>query len=243
MALRPFKQFSPAEDEIWRIMYERQLPQVERHGTRLWLDGAQMLGLQPERIPDFARLSERLQELVDWKLVSTDIQYSDGQDWFEALARREFLVTEYIRDRDSVDYTPLPDIFHDAFGHLPFMAHRRYADYLQRFGQEAIKFKKDERRSLGSLWWYSIEFGFTWEDGVLKALGAGLMSSYGELQRALTDEVQRVPYSLDAFERIDPSPHRMHGTLFIFESLDQVVASLDDWLRVHPPREAVPQTI
>jgi len=234
---RPFKQFSDAESEIWRIMYERQYPQVEKYGTRLWLDGCKKLGLQSERIPDFAQLSHQLTQLVGWELVSTDIQYSDGQDWFEALARRQFLVTEYIRDRDAVDYTPLPDIFHDTFGHLPFMADQRYADYLQQFGKEAIHYAKNERRSLGSLWWYSIEFGFIWEDGELKALGAGLMSSYGELQRSYTDDVQRVPYSLEAFEKIDPSPHKMHNTLFIFDSIDQIEHSLHDWTKAHPPRE------
>lgn len=236
---RPFKRFSAEENDIWRIMYERQYPQIERYGTRLWLDGCATIGLEPDRIPDFQALSARFQELVGWELVSTDIQYSDGQDWFEALARREFLVTEYIRDRSAVDYTPLPDIFHDAFGHLPFLADQRYADYLQRFGQEAIQYHKTERRSLGSLWWYSIEFGFIWEAGELKALGAGLMSSYGELQRAYTPAVQRRPYSLEAFESIDPSPHKMHNQLFIFDSFDQIEHSLYDWVKAHPPREAV----
>lgn len=234
---RPFKRFTHDEDETWRIMFERQYPEIVKHGTRLWLEGCKALDLQADRIPDFDRLNQRFQHLVDWELVSTDIQYSDGQDWFEALARREFLITEYIRERDALEYTPLPDIFHDAFGHLPFLADRRYADYLQYFGQQAVQYTKGERKSLGSLWWYSIEFGFIWEDGDLKALGAGLMSSHGELLRAYTDAVERRPYSLDAFERIDPSPHKMHNQLFIFESMDEVERSLRDWVTAHPPRE------
>src|SRR5574338_294525 len=101
-------------------MFERQYPQIQQRGTRLWLEGCKKLDLSPERVPDFSALNERLRQLVGWQLVSTDVQYSDGQDWFEALARREFLITEYIRDKSVIEYTPLPDIFHDAFGHLPF---------------------------------------------------------------------------------------------------------------------------
>jgi phenylalanine-4-hydroxylase len=236
---RPFKRFSAAEDEIWRALYERQYPQIEKYGTPLWLDGCAAIGLQPDRIPDFEQLNERLQALVGWELVSTDIQYSDGQDWFEALARREFLITEYIRDWDALDYTPMPDIVHDAFGHLPFLGIPRYADYLQHFAQQAIRYPKSDRRSLSNLWWYSIEFGFIWQDGELKAIGAGLMSSYAELQRAYLPEVQRLPYSLEAFENIDPSPHKMHDQLFVFDSFDQIEQSLHDWVKAHPPREVV----
>jgi len=234
---RPFKRFSEAESEVWRVMYQRQWPQTQQRATRLWLEGVKKIGLRADHIPDFAEMNERFKALIGWELVSTDVQYSSGQDWFEALARKEFLITEYIRDRHDLDYTPLPDIFHDAFGHLPFMANQCYADYIHRFALAAIQYTPEERKSLGSLWWYTIEFGFIREDGDLKALGAGLMSSVAELKRAYSHQVQRVPYSLEDFERIDPSPHQFHHRLFILDSYDQLENSLDDWTAVHPPRE------
>ena len=234
---RPFKTFSPAESEVWRILFERQWPHVQRHASRLWLDGVEKIGLTAVTIPDFAIVNERLRTLVGWELVSTDIQYSSGQDWFEALARRQFLITEYIRDREVLDYTPLPDIFHDAFGHLPLMADQRYADYIHRFALAAIQYTPDERKSLGSLWWYTIEFGFLRENGGLKALGAGLMSSVAELKRAYSGAVERLPYSLEAFEHVNPSPHEFHHQLFVLDSYDQLERSLLQWTAAHPPRE------
>jgi phenylalanine-4-hydroxylase len=234
---RPFKVFSDAESAVWRVMFERQIPQVKEHATKLWLDGIDKIGLTAERIPDFAQLNQRFKELVGWELVSTDVQYSNGQDWFEALARKEFLITEYIRDMKDLEYTPLPDIFHDAFGHLPFMADQRYADYIHRFAMAALQYTPEGRKSLGSLWWYTIEFGFLRVNGELKALGAGLMSSVAELKRAYSDQVQRVPYSLAEFECIDPSPHVFHDKLFILDSYDQLEHSVDDWVAAHPPRE------
>jgi phenylalanine-4-hydroxylase len=234
---RPFHQFTPDDNVTWRLMFEQQLPQVQKFATRLYLDGMDKIGLTPDHIPNFTQLNQRFKQLVGWELVSTEIQYSSGQDWFEALARKEFLITEYIRDRKDLNYTPLPDIFHDTFGHLPFMAHQWYADYIHRFALHAIKYTPEQRKSLGSLWWYTIEFGLIREDGELKALGAGLMSSYAELQRAYTHEVNLVPYSLEAFENVDPSPHEFHRTLFVLNSYDQLEHSVEDWVKSHPPEK------
>jgi phenylalanine-4-hydroxylase len=237
--MRPFHIFSEEESDIWRELYTRQWTHAQHHATRWWLEGVDALALTPDRIPDFAALSQRIHDLTGWRLVSTDVQYSSGQDWFEALARREFLITEYIRDRTTLDYTPLPDIFHDAFGHLPYLAHQRYADYLERFAHLAIQYTPEQRRSLGSLWWYTIEFGLLREGDELKALGAGLLSSVAELQRAYSDAVTRAPYTLQAFEALAPSPHHFHNTLFILDSWEQVERSIADWAAVHP----VPMTM
>ncbi|NOG51405.1 MAG: phenylalanine 4-monooxygenase [Chloroflexi bacterium] len=174
---RPFHQFTPEDDRIWSMLWDHQIANCQRHACRLLLEGLHTLGLQRERIPDFDALSRRLYDRVGWELVSTDVVYSDGQTWFEHLARRQFLVTEYIRSEDELLYTPLPDIWHDTFGHLPLMADQQYADYIEQFAHIALRYTPDERKSLGSLWWYTIEFGFLIEDGDMKALGAGLMSS------------------------------------------------------------------
>lgn len=227
---RPFKHFSPEEDATWAALWARQIGNVTQHAHSMWLEGLDLLGLEPHRVPDFDALNARLQALVGWELVSTDVIFSDGQDWFEHLAQRKFLITEYIRDLKDLDYTPLPDIWHDTFGHLPFMAHQRYADYFERFAKHALRFTKEQRKSLGSMWWYTVEFGFMREGDAVKAFGAGLMSSAGELQHALSDAVQKVPYSLEAFESVDPSPHHMHNTLFILDDMTQFEQSVEDWV-------------
>jgi phenylalanine-4-hydroxylase len=232
---RPFKHFSPEEDRIWRLLWERQWPQVEQYASKLWLDGVKLLNLTADRIPDFAEMSEQLQDLTGWELVSTDVIFSDGQSWFEHLAERKFLITEYIREEKDLEYTPLPDIWHDAFGHLPFMADERYADYIERFAHHALKFTPQERKSLGSMWWYTIEFGFMMEQGQLKAFGTGLMSSPGELIHALSPDVEKIPYSLHEFEKIDPSPHQMHKKLFILDSMEQLEQSVEEWVTKYGP--------
>ncbi len=230
---RPFHNFTDHDHGTWRLLYEKQLPRVQKYACQIWLDGLEKLNLRAERMPDFYALDQKFQELVDWELVSTPVQFSDGQDWFEHLAARKFLITEYIRERDDLDYTPMPDIWHDTFGHLPLMVNRQYADYVQKFAQYALQFSKEDRKSLGSLWWYTIEFGFMMENGEMKAFGAGLMSSPGEMDHAYSDDVRKVPYSLEEFEKIDPSPRAMHDKLFILDSMEQLEHSVVDWVKLH----------
>ncbi len=236
MTKRPFYQFSSEDDRVWALLFARQLPQVQRYACKMYLDGLKALDLPEDRVPNFERIDALLQERVGWELVSTDVQYSDGQEWFEHLAQRKFLITEYIRPMASLDYTPMPDIWHDVFGHLPYMVHQDYADYLQAFGERAIEFSPQQRKGLGSLWWYGIEFGLVREEGETKAFGAGLMSSYEELARAFNEVVVIEPYSIDVVQKVPPSPHEMHTTLYQLVSFQHMRDVLEDWYTAHSPQ-------
>src|SRR5206468_6343020 len=51
-----------------------------------------------------------------------------------------------MRQIHHIEYTPAPDIVHEAAGHAPIIVDREYSDYLQRFGEvgaKAMSSKKD----------------------------------------------------------------------------------------------------
>jgi phenylalanine-4-hydroxylase len=219
---RPFYRFSDDQNVTWGSLFRRMWQKVEARGCEMYLNGHKLLNLTAAQIPDFAALDKKFQALTGWELVSTDVQYSDGQTWFEHLIRREFLITEYIRDRDSLDYTPLPDIFHDAFGHLPMQINKRYADLVEQYAHLMLECPKDKRAALGSIWWYTIEFGFIKERGELKTFGTGLMSSYSEYDEAFSERVERRPFDPDDIGQHKPSPHAMHKILWVMEDFDQL---------------------
>jgi phenylalanine-4-hydroxylase len=235
---RPFFVFDEVSHGNWRELYARQIARCERHATGRWLEGIRAMQIGPERIPDFERIHHQLQARNSWSLLSTEVQFSSSDDWFDHLERRIFLITEYIRDQDHLDYTPLPDIWHDAFGHLPFLWHQDYVDVLQRFGQVYAHTPVELRRRLGNLWWYTIEFGLIREQGEVKALGTGLMSSPGELENAFAGNVIQAPFVLEEVEATATSHHTYHPKLFVLEDFRQVGEALELWASRNAVTEA-----
>ncbi len=218
---RPFYNWTEQDDHVWSLLYSRQWPRIKDRTCQWYQAGHEQLGLTVDRVPRGDTLAPHF-ENIGWNLVSTDVQYSDGQDWFEHLADREFLITEYIRAEDSLDYTPLPDIFHDVFGHLPMQVHQRYADLTEQYAHLMLECPPDVRPGLGSIWWYTIEFGLIKEAGEIKAFGTGLMSSCGEFDKAFTDAMIKRPFNPMDIAQHEPSPHEMHKILWVLEDFEQL---------------------
>jgi len=227
-----FRKFSKEENDVWRILSTRRLKSLQGLASQLHSAGWKKLGLSTSRIPDFYELNKKLGELTGWQVTSTGVQYEEDHAWISSLAEKKIRVTEYIRGKDSLDYTPLPDVFHDAFGHLPYLAIPQYARIAHKFGLAYIQAKtKKDKLKIANNWWYGIEFSFLREGGKLKALGTGLVSSEGELKNALSDKVERLPYDSEVVGKIDRSAHEFHTKLFILDSLDQLEKIVNKWLK------------
>ena len=64
----------------------------------------------------------------------------------EFQAYNVLVIAEDIRQLKNIEYTPAPDIIHEAAGHAPIIANPEYAEYLRRFGEigsKAISSAKD----------------------------------------------------------------------------------------------------
>ena len=123
--------------------------------------------------------------------------------FFTLLANRKFPVTDWIRTPAEMDYVVEPDIFHDLFGHVPLLFDRAYADHIAAYGQGALKAHALEQSDasckaavehLSRLYWYTIEFGLQREGDDVRAYGAGILSSPGELFHSVqSPEPERLP--------------------------------------------------
>ena len=225
-----FKKFSDEENEVWRILATRRRKSLRGMVLPMHTSGWKKLGMSTRKIPDFNLLNKKLWKLTGWQVESTGVQNEEDHDWISSLAKKKIRVTEYIRGKDSLDYTPLPDVFHDAFGHLPYLADPKYARIAHKFGLAYVKAKtKKDKLKVANNWWYGVEFSFLKVDGKLRPLGTGLVSSEGELKNALSDKVVRLPYDAEVVGGIDRSAHEYHTKLFVLESLDQLEKIVDKW--------------
>jgi phenylalanine-4-hydroxylase len=143
------------------------------------------------------------------------------------IAARRFPTTTWLRGRDSLEYTPEPDIFHDVFGHVPMHSHKVFADFLAHYGRVCAEVEDTKiLEMLGRLFWYSVEFGLIRENGQIKVYGSGLISSHGECTRVISGGCEIQDFDIDAVLRTPVKVDEMHHLLFAIDSFDQLFEAM-----------------
>ena len=172
--------YSAAEHELWRRLYARQLSLVPKYASEEF--NATLATLDYGKgIPRFAAINEKLAPATRWKLVAVPGLVPDLV-FFDHLAHRRFPVSVWLRDPGEFDYIVEPDIFHDFFGHVPMLFNPVFADYMEAYGKGGIKAQGlGAIEMLARLYWYTVEFGLIETPRGLRAYGAGILSSGGEI--------------------------------------------------------------
>ena len=223
--------YSAEDHEVWRILYDRRMKTLKDTGSRIFLDGARTIGLGPDQVPDLQDINARLEPFTGWNAVPVS-GFIPAHDFFLSLAHRRFPTTVIVRPKEQLEYLPEPDIFHDVFGHVPLHAEPIFADFLQRFGEVSARaYTEEQTTQLARLFWFTVEFGLTREDGEIKVYGSGLISSSGDAANALGPNCDRRPFSLDAVVQQPFEIDRFQDVLFVVEAFDQLFAAADEMER------------
>jgi phenylalanine-4-hydroxylase len=213
--------YTADDHEAWRLLYERRMRELARTGSRVFLDGAEAIGLRPDAVPHLAEVNARLAPRTGWAAVPVR-GFLPAREFFACLERRRFPTTVTIRPKDRLDYVPEPDIFHDVFGHVPLHANPIFADFLQTFGAVPTGTSDDALARLARLFWFTVEFGLIREGGEVKVYGSGLISSAGDAANALSSRCDRRPFSLDAVFAQPFEIDRFQDVLFVIDSFEQL---------------------
>ncbi|MER8952767.1 phenylalanine 4-monooxygenase [Mesorhizobium sp. M0833] len=213
--------YSDEEQAVWRTLCDRQTKLTRKLAHHSYLDGVAALGLL-DKIPDFGAVSEKLRKFTGWEIVAVP-GLIPAQPFFDHLANRRFPVTNWLRTQKELDYIVEPDMFHDFFGHVPILTQPVFADFMQMYGKKAdsvIALGGDEM--ITRLYWYTVEYGLIREPGQpLKAFGAGLMSSFTELQFAVEGgEAHHVPFDLETVMRTGYEIDKFQRAYFVLPSFD-----------------------
>jgi phenylalanine-4-hydroxylase len=229
-----YAQYTPADHDTYRRLYARQLAQVGRFACREFVDAVQQLG-SPDRMPRFDDVNERLIKATGWQITAVPGLIPE-EAFFALLAARRFPVTDWLRKPEEFDYIVEPDVFHDLFGHVPLLFNPTFADYMQAYGAGGLKASRlDACELLARLYWYTVEFGLIDTKDGLRAYGAGILSSAGELTHSVTsDEPARVGFDLRRIMRTRYKIDSYQANYFVIDSFDQLFeATAPDFTSVY----------
>jgi len=233
--------YTEADHDTYRRLYARQLQQLPGLACEDFIRAVGKLGA-PERIPRFDDISERLRKATGWEIVGVPGLIPE-EAFFALLAERRFPVTDWIRKPEEFDYVVEPDVFHDLFGHVPLLFDPVFADYMQAYGAGGLKASRlDACPLLARLYWYTVEFGLIDTPAGLRAYGAGILSSAGELRYAVTDpKPQRVGFDLQRLMRTLYRIDTYQATYFVIDSFRQLFdATAPDFTPVYDAVRELP---
>ena len=214
--------YTEADHDTYRRLYERQSALLPGLAAQTFIDALPALGVR-DRIPRFDEINERLRPATGWEIVAVPGLIPE-RPFFDLLAHRRFPVTDWIRTPEEFDYIVEPDVFHDLFGHVPLLFNPVFADYVQRYGQGGLKAHDlGAGELLSRLYWYTIEFGLIREPQGLRAYGAGILSSSGELRHSVTSpRAQRIALDLVRCMRTRYKIDDYQATYFVIDSFEQL---------------------
>jgi phenylalanine-4-hydroxylase len=223
-----YSAYTGEQHAVWAELVGRVLPNVEQHAAREYLEGFQIIGLQRDRLPNLAEITRRLGPRTGWS--STPVSgFLPAPAFFEMLANRLFPTTTWLRSRESLEYTPEPDIFHDVFGHVPMHAHKVFGDFLEHYGRVCAGVSDQMvLEKLGRLFWYTVEFGLIRQNGEIKVYGSGVISSQGECQNVIKGGCAIHDFSLDEVLNTPVKVDELQKVLFAVNSFDQIYEAMHE---------------
>lgn len=169
------------EQAVWRTVCRELAPLHERLAVGEFRDALARLRLPTDRVPGLDDVSARLAGCGGWRYVPA-AGLVDLSTFYAALGERTFHCTQYVRHPALPLYTPEPDVVHEVVGHGHLLATPTFGELHRRAGAAARRLRDAASlRFLSRVFWFSLEFGVVVEDGELRAYGAGILSSYGEI--------------------------------------------------------------
>lgn len=238
-----YHNYTSRDQAVWRYVMKRNHEYLAQLAHSSYVTGLKKTGISIDHIPSIKEMNESLGK-IGWAAVTVD-GFIPPSAFMEFQKHNVLVIAADIRPFDQIEYTPAPDIIHEAAGHAPIIADDEYAEYLRYFGEigskaissksdykiyEAIRhlsilkanpysLKKDileaeknlklqndnagmpsEMTLIRNLHWWTVEYGLIGEMKNPKIYGAGLLSSIGESKNALSPEITKLPYSIDAID-------------------------------------------
>jgi phenylalanine-4-hydroxylase len=224
----PVVEYTEQEHAVWRTVWEHLAPLHASNAVSEWRSGAAELDLDQRAIPRLAEVNEELTRSPGIEMLPVAGLIS-ARGFLCSLGRGVFLSTQYIRHHSMPLYTPEPDVVHELVGHATSFFRPEIVRLTRLFGEAALDADESTLRELERVYWYTLEFGVAREGGDVKAYGAGLLSSFGELG-AFESQAKLEPFDIARIAQTPYDPTSYQKVLFVAPSFAEMEKRVGGWL-------------
>jgi phenylalanine-4-hydroxylase len=216
----PVIDYTDEEHAIWRRVSAELAPKHEKYAHSEFLAAKECLALPLDRVPSLEDVTVALNPLTGWTYIAAP-GLVPLRAFYADLGAQVFNSTQYLRHGSEPLYTPEPDIIHEVVGHANQLASPRFARLTEAAGQASLRLETDEAlKFVADVFWFSMEFGVIREHGEVKAYGAGILSSYGEMDEFGHMEHRRLDLAEMGTLAYDITTYQ--PVLFCADSLDEL---------------------
>ncbi|CAI7785392.1 unnamed protein product [Closterium sp. NIES-53] len=239
----PRVQYSDAETAVWRTVLTALEQLYPTHACSTFLRALPLFAFSPHAIPQLEDVSAVLHAHSGW-CIRPVAGLLHPRDFLNGLAFKYFHSTQYIRHESQPMYTPEPDVCHELLGHVPMLADPAFSALAHAIGQASLGASDKDIWHLTKLYWYTVEFGTVMEHGEVRAFGAGLLSSYGELAYMRSGANGKYP-SFAPLDPLGPLPRMSYKdgfqrTYFLCHGFHDLASKLHSYAAVMAARREGP---
>jgi len=138
-----YEEYTPVDHAVWRFIMRQNIFFLKEYAHKVYFQGLLDTGISFERIPRIEEMNDILGR-IDWGAVAVD-GFIPPAAFMEFQAYKVLVIACDMRQIHHIEYTPAPDIVHEAAGHAPIIVDREYSNYLQRFGEVGAKAMQSRR--------------------------------------------------------------------------------------------------
>ncbi|WLD92907.1 aromatic amino acid hydroxylase [Alkalihalobacillus sp. AL-G] len=231
-----YQKYSPIDHAVWRYVMRQNHNFLKDVAHGAYTNGLVSSGIHIDSIPKIEEMNERLQPF-GWGAVTID-GFIPAVAFFDFQAHGYLPIATEIRKLENIDYTPAPDIIHEAAGHAPILCDEQYAQFVKRFGEigsKALATKEEHEvfdaiRTLSAL----LEDGSATEVEVEAARANLQIKQEGVQEVSEAEQISRLYWWTVEFGMIGTVDHPVLYGSGLLSSIGEGVNSLSDEVKKVP---------
>ncbi|MGG3469740.1 aromatic amino acid hydroxylase [Neobacillus pocheonensis] len=132
-----YEKYTAIDQAVWRYVMRQNHHFLKKSAHPAYTGGLKSSGISIEKIPNVHEMNESLSPF-GWSAANID-GFIPGVVFFDFQAHGILPIASDIRKLENIQYTPAPDIIHEAAGHAPILVDEKFSEYVKLFGSIGSK--------------------------------------------------------------------------------------------------------